>query len=100
MLSQAATGTTKNQLQQSVSTSLPTPKMVHGTLVMQQGIQNLDAAYRMALQNQTAYSTVDPKIIAERKLMDKDFAGQYRALVGYRSACISKSALKSAKSTS
>jgi len=41
---------------------------------------NLDVLYRMALQNQTAYKSVEKKVIEERKLQDKQFAIQYRAL--------------------
>ncbi|CAF1515274.1 unnamed protein product, partial [Rotaria sordida] len=43
---------------------------------------DLDALYRMALQNQTAYKSVEQKRIEERKLHDKEFASQYRALKG------------------
>jgi hypothetical protein len=43
---------------------------------------DLDALYRMALQNQTAYKSVAQTRIADRKLHDKEFASQHRALKG------------------
>lgn len=51
-------------------------------LINQHKESQLDALYRMALQNQTAYKPVERKLIEERKLQDREFAVQYRALKG------------------
>lgn len=49
----------------------------------------LDAYYRIALQNQTAFKPVEKVEIEQRKLHDKHFASQHRALKGsLRSATI------------
>jgi hypothetical protein len=43
----------------------------------------------MALQNQTAYKSVDQTRIEDRKLHDKEFASKHRALKGsVRSAAL------------
>ncbi|CAF1217053.1 unnamed protein product [Rotaria sp. Silwood1] len=57
-------------------------KLIQGKLVTTHKASDLDALYRMALQNQTAYKSVEQKRIEERKLYDKEFASQYRALKG------------------
>lgn len=51
-------------------------------LLDQQKSANIDVVYRIALQNQIAFKAVDPQVIQERKLQDKDFASQHRALKG------------------
>ena len=43
---------------------------------------NLDALYRIALQNRTAYQSVEQTHIEKRKLLDRKFASDYRALKG------------------
>lgn len=47
-----------------------------------QDTTNLDTLYRIALQNQTAYKSVEQKRIEKRKLIDREFAIQHRALKG------------------
>jgi len=47
-----------------------------------QEASTLDALYRIALQNQTAYNSVEQTHIEKRKLLDKEFATQHRALKG------------------
>lgn len=41
---------------------------------------NLDAMYRMALQNQAACKSVDQSHIEKRKLLDRDFAKRHHAM--------------------
>lgn len=41
---------------------------------------SLDTLYRIALQNQTACSTIEQAHIDKRKLLDKEFVSQHRAL--------------------
>ncbi|CAF1391565.1 unnamed protein product [Rotaria sordida] len=65
----------------SMGTSNPR-KLIQGKFVTTHKESDLDALYRMALQNQTAYKSVEQKRIEERKLHDKEFASQYRALKG------------------
>ncbi|CAF1532460.1 unnamed protein product [Rotaria sordida] len=65
----------------SMGTSNPR-KLIQGKFVTTHKESDLDALYRMALQNQTAYKSVEQKRIEERKLYDKEFASQYRALKG------------------
>jgi len=43
---------------------------------------DLDTLYRLALQNQTAYKSIDRTVIERRKLYDKEFASRHRALKG------------------
>jgi hypothetical protein len=57
-------------------------KLVQGKFVTTHKEQDLDALYRMALQNQTAYKSIEQKVIDDRKLHDKEFASQHRALKG------------------
>jgi hypothetical protein len=45
-------------------------------------VTHIDVLYRIALQNQTAYKSVEPTRIDQRKLFDKEFAAQHRALKG------------------
>jgi hypothetical protein len=48
-----------------------------------QKTSNLDALYRIALQNQTAYkSSIGQTHVEKRKLFDKQFATQHPALSG------------------
>jgi hypothetical protein len=47
-----------------------------------QKTSDLDTLYRIALQNQTAYKSVQQTHIDKRKLLDKQFATQHRALKG------------------
>lgn len=65
----------------SIFTS-PSRKLVQGKIVTDHKVSDLDAMYRMALQNQTAYKSIDPKRLNQQKLLDKEFASQYRALHG------------------
>ncbi|CAF4479834.1 unnamed protein product, partial [Rotaria sp. Silwood2] len=65
----------------SMGTSSPR-KLVQGKFVTTHKASDLDALYRIALQNQTAYKSVEQKRIEERKLYDKEFASQHRALKG------------------
>ena len=65
----------------SVETLSPR-KLVQGTLVTTHKVSSLDALHRMARQNQTAYKAVEHILIEKRKLLDKEFAFQYRALRG------------------
>ena len=51
-------------------------------LLDQQKSANIDVVYRIALQNQIAFKAIDQKVIEERKLQDRDFALQHRALKG------------------
>ncbi|CAF1189072.1 unnamed protein product [Adineta ricciae] len=51
-------------------------------LLDQQKSANIDVVYRIALQNQIAFKEIDQKVIEERKLQDRDFALQHRALKG------------------
>lgn len=46
----------------------------------QQNAPNLDTLYRIALQNQTACNSIEQAQIDKRKLLDKNFASQHRAL--------------------
>lgn len=48
----------------------------------QQKTPNLDTLYRIALQNQTACNSIERTHIDKRKLLDKEFASQHRALRG------------------
>lgn len=57
-------------------------KLVQGKFVQEHKTQDLDAMYRIALQNQTAFKSIDQKRLNEQKLLDKDFASQHRALRG------------------
>jgi hypothetical protein len=57
-------------------------KLIQGKFVTTHKAADLDALYRMALQNQTAYKSVAHTRIEERKLYDKEFASQHRALKG------------------
>jgi len=57
-------------------------KLVQGKFVTTHKKEDLDALYRMALQNQTAYKSVEQKVIQDRILHDKEFASQHRALKG------------------
>lgn len=52
------------------------------TAMNTQNSSNLDTLYRIALQNQTAYKSVEQTRIEKRKLHDKEFATQHRALKG------------------
>lgn len=64
-------------------------KLVQGKFINTHNKSNLDALYRMALQNQTAYKSVEQTRIEDRKLHDKEFASQHRALKGsMRSASV------------
>ncbi len=73
----------------SASSSLP-PSRPSGSRKFEQSklrpttqeASTLDALYRIALQNQTAYNSVEQTHIEKRKLLDKDFATQHRALKG------------------
>lgn len=47
-----------------------------------QKTSNLDALYRIALQNQTAYKYIEQAQIEKPKLLDKQFATQPRAMTG------------------
>jgi hypothetical protein len=69
----------------SLTSSLATTgsrKLIQGKFVTTHKASDLDALYRMALQNQTAYKSVDQTRIHQRKLHDKEFASQHRALKG------------------
>jgi hypothetical protein len=57
-------------------------KLIQGKFVTSHKKEDLDAYYRMALQNQTAYKSVDQTRIEQRKLQDKEFASRHRALKG------------------
>lgn len=57
-------------------------KLIQGQFVTTHKKSDLDALYRMALQNQTAYKAVDQTRIDDRKLHDKEFASKHRALMG------------------
>ncbi len=57
-------------------------KLIQGKFVVTHKKSDLDAFYRMALQNQTAYKSVDRTRIENRKLHDKEFASRHRALKG------------------
>lgn len=57
-------------------------KLVQGKFVQEHKAEDLDAMYRIALQNRTACKTIDQKRLNRQKLLDKDFATQYRALHG------------------
>jgi hypothetical protein len=59
-----------------------TRKLIRGKYITTRKKSDLDALYRMALQNQTAYKSVEQKRINERKLHDKEFASRHRALKG------------------
>jgi hypothetical protein len=64
-------------------------KLIQGKFVVTHRKSDLDAFYRMALQNQTAYKSVDQTRIEDRKLHDKEFASKHRALKGsVRSAAL------------
>jgi len=66
-------------------TSIPTTgprKLIQGKFITTHKAADLDALYRMALQNQTAYKSVEQTRIDQRKLYDKEFASQHRALKG------------------
>lgn len=70
------------------SYSLPSPgapgsrKLIQGKFIPTHKKADLDALYRMALQNQTAYKAVEHTRIENRKLHDKEFASKHRALMG------------------
>ncbi|CAF3253657.1 unnamed protein product [Rotaria socialis] len=65
-------------------------KLIQGKYIKDHKESDLDAIYRIALQNQAAYKPVENKRIEERKLYDKEFASQHRALRGsMRSAGVS-----------
>lgn len=65
-------------------------KLKQGKHVSDHNQADLDALYRIALQNQTAYKQVEHKRIEDRKLHDKDFASEHRALKGrMKSAAVS-----------
>ena len=57
-------------------------KLIQHKFANKHKASDLDALYRIALQNQTAYQSVEKKVIEARKLQDKQFALQYRALKG------------------
>jgi hypothetical protein len=57
-------------------------KLVQGKFVTNHKASELEVYYRMALQNQTAYKSVEKTQINQRKLLDKQFASQHRALQG------------------
>lgn len=69
----------------SLSSSTGTPgsrKLIQGQFITTHKKADLDAFYRMALQNQTAYKAVEQTRIDDRKLHDKEFASKHRALMG------------------
>jgi hypothetical protein len=55
---------------------------VQNKIITAQKPSNIDTLYRIALQNQTAYKSVEQTRIVRRKLIDKEFASQHRALQG------------------
>ena len=57
-------------------------KLIQGKYVVTHKKSDLDAFYRIALQNQTAYKSVDRTRVEDRKLHDKEFASRHRALQG------------------
>ena len=57
-------------------------KLIQGKFIPTHKKSDLDALYRMALQNQTAYKAVEHTRIENRKLHDKEFASKHRALMG------------------
>lgn len=57
-------------------------KLIQGKVITTHKKSDLDALYRMALQNQTAYKAVEHTRIEDRKLHDKEFASKHRALLG------------------
>ncbi len=57
-------------------------KLIQGKYVLTHKKSDLDAFYRIALQNQTAYKSVDRTRVEDRKLHDKEFASRHRALQG------------------
>ncbi len=67
-------------------TASSTRKFEQGRLIppttAAQKTSNLDALYRMALQNQTAYKSIVETRIEKRKLLDREFTTQHRALKG------------------
>jgi hypothetical protein len=57
-------------------------QQLQGRTGMNSKLSDLDALHRMALQNQAACKSIDPVVLNERKLVDKQFASQYQALQG------------------
>ena len=65
--------------------------IARGKAAQHRKTSELEAFYRIALQNQATVTSVDKAEVEQRKLLDKQFASQYRALKGgFRSAGVTR----------